>query len=77
MQFLIFSGTVAFISGIMFILSPNVLLNITERLSKIIANFDNRALKYRLGLGISLILAGACLWFVAYYINVMPILEKL
>jgi len=77
MYFFIFSGCIAFISGIMLILCPQALASMTNRLNKIVANFDNQAIRYRLGLGISLMLTGACLWFVAYYMNAMPILQQL
>lgn len=77
MGFLIFAGFISFISGIILILFPGVLGNIARWTNKIAVDIDNLTLKYRLGIGISFILTAACLWFIAYYLKVMPILTRL
>lgn len=77
MSFLIFAGIVSFITGIMLILFPNALTNITTWANRLAADVDKRALKYRIGLGLSFLLTGMCLWFVAYYMWVMPQLEAI
>ena len=77
MGFLIFTGFMSFISGIIFILFPEVLGSMARWTNKMVADIDNLALKYRLGIGISFILTAACLWFIAYYLEMMPILIRL
>jgi len=77
MTFLIIAGAIAFVIGIIFILFPTLLSNAASVTNKIVANVDALTLKYRLGIGISLMLTGACLWFIAYYMNVIPILRNL
>ena len=77
MSFLVFSGVLAFIFGIMFILFPQGLRAIAEWTNRLSANVDSGALKYRLGLGISLLLTSACLLFVAYYLKVIPVLRSI
>ena len=77
MTFLIFAGCVALIFGIMLILFPKGLVKITEWANKAAGSIAEKALKYRIGLGICLIMSAACLWFVAYYMKVIPILKAM
>ena len=77
MTFLVFAGIVAFLSGIMFILFPKVLIGITDWANRLAINIDKKAIKYRLGLGICLILSGAFLWFIAYCMKVIPVLRSM
>ncbi len=75
MTFLIIAGFVALVAGIMFILFPKAFSSITDWANKFAADIDDMALRYRIGIGISLILCAAFLWFSAYYMYAMPILE--
>jgi len=76
-NFIIFSGFVALISGAMFILFPNSLRRLSGFISKFALDMDKSAIKYRIGIGISLILSAAFLWFIAYYLKVIPLLRRL
>lgn len=77
MSFLIFAGCVAFITGVMLILFPKALTAIGRWLNKTAGDIDRATLRYRTGIGISLILTAACLWFIAYYMKVIPLLRRL
>jgi len=77
MSFLIFAGLVSFISGIMLILFPKALVAVAKWSNKTAANIDMITLKYRVGIGICFILTSACLWFIAYYMKVIPLLRRL
>jgi hypothetical protein len=77
MSFLIFAGFVCFSAGIMFLLFPGALMSLASWADRLAARLDEKALRYRLGIGISLVLTGLCLWFVAYYLNVIPILRRI
>jgi len=77
MSFLIFAGGVSFITGIMLILFPSALMNITTWANRLATDIDKEAIRYRLGIGLSLILTAACLFFVAYYMWVMPQLNAI
>ena len=68
-------GTLAFLTGILLILFPKVLKKIGEYMSMSVLNVDSFVYKIRLGIGISLILSGACLLFLAYYEYAIKILQ--
>ena len=70
-------GIIAFLTGIFLILFPNVLKRISEYMSMSVMNLDSFAYKCRHGIGVSLILAGACLMFLAYYEHAIKILEAI
>ena len=75
MQFLMFAGCIAFLFGIMFILFPKALVNITDWANTVATNIDEKALRYRMGIGICFLLSAAFFWFIAYYMKVIPILR--
>ncbi|NQT90780.1 MAG: hypothetical protein HQ558_05955 [Candidatus Omnitrophica bacterium] len=77
MSFLIFAGCLAFLTGIMLILFPGALRGVSVLTNKVLQDIDKSAFELRLGLGISLILTAACLWFIAYYMKVIPLLRTL
>jgi len=68
---------IAFLTGILLILFPNALKRISEYLSMSVVNLDSFAYKCRHGIGVSLILAGACFMFFAYYEHAIKILETI
>ena len=75
MLFLIFAGCIALLFGIMFILFPKGLVEMTKWANMVALNIDEKALKYRIGLGICFLLLGAFFWFIAYYMKVIPIFK--
>jgi len=77
MNFLIFAGFVSLISGIMLILYPKAFMAVARWSNKTAANIDMTILKYRIVIGICLILISAYLWFVTYYMKAIPLLEKM
>ncbi len=77
MLFLNVLGAVAFIFGILLILFPNALIKANTAMAKWLIDLDSFILKNRLGAGISFILTGACLWFIAYYMKAIAILRSL
>ena len=70
-------GIIAFLTGIFLILFPTALKRISEVLSVSVVNLDSFAYKCRHGIGVSLILGGACLIFLAYYEHAIKILEAI
>ena len=73
----IISGTVAFVSGIMLVLFPNALVKFAEGVNRMVSAIDEMTMRLRVGIGISFILTCACLWFIAYYMKVIPVLRAL
>ncbi len=77
MMLLVIIGFIAFIFGILFILFPDILIKMAEWANTLAADIDDKALKYRVGVGLSLIISAAFIWFIAYYMKVMPVLAKI
>jgi hypothetical protein len=62
-------GILAFAIGILLLLNPGTLKKINEASTKIVVRLDNYAFSYRVGVGISLLIASAFLLLMAYYIS--------
>ncbi|HBR17180.1 MAG: hypothetical protein A3G39_11270 [Deltaproteobacteria bacterium RIFCSPLOWO2_12_FULL_43_16] len=62
-------GIFTFVIGLLFIVSPNTLRNVNEVSSKMVTDMEEKAFTYRLGVGISLMIASLLFFFVAYYIR--------
>ena len=75
--FIIFSGFISLIFGIALILFPNVLKKLSEFADRIVSSADQSVVRYRIGIGLSCILISAFLWFIAYYLKVIPLLRDL
>ncbi|MBU1061360.1 MAG: hypothetical protein KJ957_07155 [Candidatus Omnitrophica bacterium] len=75
MRFLIFSGIVAFLSGVLLLLMPERLRSIEKKANKLMNEFisgiDYFIYKYNKGTGVCLLLSSATLFFVAYYLYKM------
>ncbi len=73
MWFLILSGTVALLGGMLFLFSPKTLSNLNAKvnatINKMSVPIDSKVYKLRTGVGISLILVAAMLFFVVYYLT--------
>ena len=72
MIFLIFSGIVALIFGVLLLTIPGKMNNVNTRtnriINKLITDIDKFVYKYNQGVGICLLLSGIVLIFVAYYL---------
>lgn len=68
MIFLIISGVIALIFGILLLVSPEGARKISLKVSKVVSNIDNFIYKYNQGIGLSLVFSGLTLLFVAYYL---------
>lgn len=65
--FCILIGAVAFALGFLLILAPNSVRKLNELSAKMIARIDSLTFSYRIGFGVSLIIASAFMFFMAYY----------
>lgn len=72
MWFLILSGIVAFLGGVLFLFFPNTLRNLSVKISqgmnRVFAPIDDKVFKLRIGVGISLLLTSFMIFFVVYYL---------
>jgi uncharacterized BrkB/YihY/UPF0761 family membrane protein len=68
MAFLIFSGVVACIFGLLLLVSHRSLQKLNVQASKLMSDIDSFVYKYRQGIGICFLLSGTTLLFVAYYL---------
>ncbi len=69
MIWLYFLGAVALLVGILLIFSPRSLIKASEELNRMVTKIDEQVIKYRVGVGVSLILAAIFLIFYAYMIG--------
>ena len=69
MIWMVFLGVIALIIGGLLIGSPNSLLKMNEELNRMVTRIDEQVVKYRIGVGVSLILAAIFLFFYAYMQN--------
>ena len=77
MIFLIVVGSIIFVVGAMLLFLPKGLQKANQAMAKILLDIDKFIFKNRVGAGISLVLTGACLWFIAYYIQAVARIKGL
>ncbi|MBI5206037.1 MAG: hypothetical protein HZA11_14080 [Nitrospirae bacterium] len=65
--FCILIGAIAFALGFLLILAPNSVRKLNELSAKMIAKIDSLTFSYRVGVGVSLIIASLFMFFMAYY----------
>jgi len=63
-------GILAGVMGILLLFAPGGLKKINEWSQQLIARIDNLTFKYRIGYGVSLLIASAFLVFMGYYFKV-------
>jgi cytochrome c biogenesis protein CcdA len=72
MWFLILSGIVAFLGGILILFSPNTLRDLNAKVSaginKMVVSVDEKVYKLRIGVGVSLLLISGTIFFIIYYL---------
>lgn len=66
MIWMVFLGAIALIIGGLLIVSPQALLKMSDDLNRMVTKIDEQVIKYRIGVGVSLILAAIFLFFYAY-----------
>ena len=73
MIFLAIAGVVSLLDGILFLFSPKTLQQLSNKVNtavnKISFPLDEKAYKFRVGVGGSLILISAMLFYVIYYLS--------
>ncbi|KAF0144025.1 MAG: hypothetical protein FD156_2182 [Nitrospirae bacterium] len=65
--FCILIGAIAFALGFLLLLAPNSVKKLNELSAKMIAKIDSLTFSYRVGVGVSLIIASLFMFFMAYY----------
>jgi len=60
-------GIICLAAGVMYLLAPGALVRISEFLNRIIST-DHRTLKYRITVGLILVVLGMFFLFTAYYL---------
>ncbi len=68
MNFLITSGIIGVIFGVLLLIVPNFVKNINLKVSRTMSNVDDFICKNNQGIGICLTMSGLTLLFVAYYL---------
>ena len=68
MAFLIFSGIVALIFGLLLLLAPAELKKLNSVANRFITDLDNWIYKQKQGIGVCFLMSGLTLLFVAYYL---------
>ena len=68
MGFLLFSGILALIFGILLLAAPEKLKRLNNRANRLITDLDNLIYRYKQGMGICFLLSGMTLLFVVYYL---------
>lgn len=66
-SFCIVIGVLAFVVGFLLLVAPGFIKKLNELSAKIIAKIDTVTFSYRIGVGVSLILASIFMFFMAYY----------
>lgn len=66
MIWMILLGIIALVIGGLLIASPGTLLKLNEEMNKMVTRIDEQVIKYRVGVGVCLILAALFLFFYAY-----------
>jgi predicted membrane-bound mannosyltransferase len=69
MFWMILLGVIALLIGGLLIVSPKSLLRMNEELNRMVTRIDEQVLKYRIGFGVSLILAAIFLFFYAFMLG--------
>lgn len=66
-SFCILIGAIAFALGFLLLFAPDSVKKLNELSAKMIAKIDTLTFSYRIGVGVSLIIAALFMFFMAYY----------
>jgi len=61
-------GVVTAAAGVLFLIKPSALIRLSEVMNRIVTT-DNKAIQYRISVGLILLVLGAFFLFMAYYLN--------
>ena len=68
-SFSVIVGALAFVIGFLLLFAPGSLKRINDISAKMISKIDSVTFSYRIGFGVSLILASIFMFFMAYYFS--------
>jgi hypothetical protein len=68
MAFLIFTGIVSFIFGVLFLFSPDTIRRLNASANKVLADIDEKAYNLRIGIGTSFLLVSCLVFLMVYYL---------
>lgn len=66
MTWMILLGAIALVFGLLLLASPQSLVRMSEWLNRVVNQMDEQVLKYRVGVGVSLLIAALFLFAYAY-----------
>lgn len=66
MTWMILLGAIALVFGLLLLSSPQSLVRMSERLNRVVNQMDEQVLKYRVGVGVSLLIVALFLFTYAY-----------
>jgi len=61
-------GIITMIIGILFLVNPSILIKFSELMNRIVTT-DNKAIKYRISMGLVMLALSLFFLFMAYYLN--------
>lgn len=61
-------GVLALVTGVLFLVAPQILIRLGESFNRVVA-FDNKTFRYRISMGIVLIAAGIFFFLMAWYFS--------
>lgn len=70
MTWMILLGVIALVFGMLLLASPGLLIRMSEGLNKVVTRVDDQVLRYRVGVGICLLMAALFLFLYAYMLGV-------
>jgi uncharacterized BrkB/YihY/UPF0761 family membrane protein len=63
----LYIGIISLIAGVFLLISPSMLKRANEFSARIVTKFDSLTFSYRIGFGVSLLIASVFMFFMAYY----------
>jgi len=69
MTWMILLGAIALVFGIMLLASPQSLVRMSQELNRAVNKVDEQVLQYRIGVGVSLLMAALFLFAYAYMLG--------
>jgi hypothetical protein len=68
---MILLGAIALVFGLMLLASPQALMRMSQGLNRVVNKVDEQVLRYRIGVGVSLLLAALFLFIYAYMLGAL------
>jgi hypothetical protein len=69
MIWMVLLGAISLIFGILLLVSPESLMKMSQSLNRMVNKVDEQVLRYRIGVGVSLLLAAIFLFVYAYMLG--------